>query len=67
MKELVEFMEEAVREGLTSREINSQVDLLLDEVARGKLEKSPEGSPEWKVETLQEYRSSAEITPQIAT
>jgi len=40
MKQLVEFMEEAVREGLTSREINSQVDLLLDEVARGKLEKS---------------------------
>ena len=40
MKELVEFMEEAVREGLTSKEINSQVDLLLDEVARGKLERS---------------------------
>ena len=40
MKELVEFMQEAVREGLSSKEINSQVDLLLDEVTRGKLEKS---------------------------
>ena len=40
MRELVEFMEKAVREGLSSKEINSQVDLLLDEVARGKLEKS---------------------------
>lgn len=40
MKELVEFMEEAVREGLSTKEINSQVDLLLDDLARGKLEKS---------------------------
>ena len=40
MKELVEFMEEAVREGLTKEEINSQVDLLLDKAARGRLEKS---------------------------
>lgn len=40
MKELVEFMEEAVREGLTKGEINSQVDLLLDQAARGRLEKS---------------------------
>jgi len=40
MKELVEFMEEAVKEGLTKEEITSQVDLLLDEAARGRLEKS---------------------------
>ena len=40
MKELVEFMEEAVKEGLSSKEINSQIDLLLDEIARGNLEKS---------------------------
>jgi hypothetical protein len=40
MKELVEFMEEAVREGLTKEEITSQVDLLLDAAARGRLEKS---------------------------
>lgn len=36
----MEFIEEAVREGLSAKEINSQVDLLLDDVARGKLEKS---------------------------
>ena len=40
MKEIVEFMEEAVREGLSTEEINSQVDLLLDATARGQLEKS---------------------------
>jgi hypothetical protein len=40
LKELVEFMEEAVREGLTKEEITSQVDLLLDETARERLEKS---------------------------
>ena len=40
MRELVEFMEEAVRKGLSSKEITSQVDLLLDEAARGRLEKS---------------------------
>jgi hypothetical protein len=40
MKELVEFMEIAVREGLTKEEINSQVDLLLDQAALGNLEKS---------------------------
>lgn len=31
MKELVEFMGEVVREGLTKEEIKSQVDFLLDE------------------------------------
>ncbi len=40
MRELVEFMEEAVREGLTKEEIASQVDLMLDAAARGKLERS---------------------------
>jgi uncharacterized Zn finger protein len=40
MKELVEFMEEAVKEGLTKEEINSQIDLLLDQNVRGRLERS---------------------------
>ena len=40
MNELVEFMEDAVKEGLSSEEINSQVDLLLDAASRGRLEKS---------------------------
>lgn len=40
MKELVGFMEEALREGLTKEEITSQIDLLLDEAAKGRLEKS---------------------------
>jgi hypothetical protein len=40
MKELVAFMEDAVKEGLSRDEIASQVDLLLDEAARGRLDKS---------------------------
>ena len=40
MKESVAFMEDAVKEGLSRDEIASQVDLLLDEAARGRLDKS---------------------------
>jgi hypothetical protein len=40
LKELVEFMEEAVREGLTKREIESQIDLLLDKDAEKRLRQS---------------------------
>ena len=40
LRELIVFMEEAVKEGLTRDEIASQIDLLLDEAARGRLEKS---------------------------
>src|SRR5580698_9537315 len=34
MRELVAFMEEAVREGLTKEEITSQIDLMLDKPAK---------------------------------
>jgi hypothetical protein len=40
MKELVAFMEDAAKEGLSRDKIASQVDLLLDEAARGRLDKS---------------------------
>lgn len=40
LRELVGFIEDAVREGLTQEEISSQVDLILDEAARGRLERS---------------------------
>jgi hypothetical protein len=40
MRELVAFMEEAVREGLTRAEISSQIDLMLDEAAKSRLERS---------------------------
>lgn len=40
LKELVEFMEEAVKEGLTKEEIASQIDLLLDKGARKRLRQS---------------------------
>ena len=40
MREMVVFMEEAVKEGLTREEITSQIDLMLDEAARRRLERS---------------------------
>jgi hypothetical protein len=40
LRELVGFIEDAVREGLTQEEITSQVDLILDEAAKGRLERS---------------------------
>ncbi len=40
LRELVEFMEEAVKEGLTKKEIASQIDLLLDKDARKRLKQS---------------------------
>jgi len=40
MKELVGFMEEALREGLTKEEVASQIDLMLDDVAKRRLERS---------------------------
>ena len=42
VRELVEFMEEAVREGLTKEEITNQVDLMLDEAAQKRLRRSRE-------------------------
>jgi len=58
MKELVAFMEDAVKEGLTRDEIASQVDLLLDEAARGRLEKSLKEARSGKV---QHFRTKDEL------
>ena len=57
MKELVAFMEDAVREGLTKEEITSQVDLLLDEAARGRLEKSLKEVRKGKVKRFKNAQS----------
>jgi replicative DNA helicase len=40
LRQLVEFMEEAVKEGLTKEEIASQNDLLLDKAAQERLKHS---------------------------
>ena len=40
MREIIEFMEEAVKEGLSRDEIVSQIDLILDKEARKKIEQS---------------------------
>ncbi len=40
MKGLLEFMEEAVREGLSREEIMSQIDLMLDKEAQARIRQS---------------------------
>jgi hypothetical protein len=40
MREMVVFMEEAVKEGLAREEITSQIDLMLDKAAKRRLERS---------------------------
>jgi hypothetical protein len=40
LKQLVDFMEEAFKEGLTKDEIASQIDLLLDKAAQERLKRS---------------------------
>lgn len=40
MREILEFMEEAVREGLTKEEIMSQIDLMLDKDAQKRIRQS---------------------------
>jgi len=57
MKGLVDFMEEAVKEGLTKEEIASQVDLLLDEAARGRLERSLEEVRKGRVKRFRDPQS----------
>jgi len=40
MKEILEFMEEAVKEGLSKEEIMSQIDLMLDKEAQKRIKQS---------------------------
>jgi hypothetical protein len=49
MRELVAFMEEAVREGLTKEEITSQIDLMLDRAANARLDRSLKEARDGKV------------------
>lgn len=57
MRELVEFMEQAVREGLTKEEITSQVDLMLDKSARRRLKKSLKEVHRGKVKRFRDPRA----------
>jgi len=40
MREILEFMEEAVKEGLSKKEIMSQIDLMLDKEAQKRIKQS---------------------------
>jgi len=49
MREIIEFMEEAIKEGLSKDEIMSQIDLILDKEARKRIEKSERDIKEHRV------------------
>ncbi|MCP8316790.1 MAG: hypothetical protein H3Z51_08020 [archaeon] len=49
MKEIIEFMEEAVKEGLSRDEIMSQIDLILDKEAQKRIEQSERDIKEHRV------------------
>ena len=49
MKEMVEFMEQAVKEGLTKEEIMSQIDLMLDKDAQRRLKQGQKDVKEGRV------------------
>ena len=49
MREIIEFMEEAIKEGLSKDEIMSQIDLILDKEARKRIEQSEKDIKEHRV------------------
>ncbi len=64
MKELVGFMEEAVREGLTKEEIASQIDLMLDKAARKRLDRSLE---EVRLGRVKRFRNPKELLDDLGS
>lgn len=64
MREIIEFMEEAVKEGLSRDEIMSQIDLIIDKEAQKRIEQSERDIKEHRVkrfktaeELLEDLRS----------
>ncbi|MCP8308324.1 MAG: hypothetical protein H3Z54_06480 [archaeon] len=49
MREIIEFMEEAVKEGLSRDEIMSQIDLIIDKEAQKRIEQSERDIKEHRV------------------
>ncbi len=49
MREIIAFMEEAVKEGLTGEEIMSQIDLMLDKDAQKRIRQSEKDIREGRV------------------
>ncbi|MCP8313311.1 MAG: hypothetical protein H3Z53_02905 [archaeon] len=49
IREIIEFMEEAVKEGLSRDEIMSQIDLILDKEAQKRIEQSVKDIKEHRV------------------
>lgn len=48
MREILEFMEESVKEGLSKKEIMSQIDLMLDKGAQKRIKQSEKDIKEGK-------------------
>ena len=58
LRQMVEFIEEAVKEGLTKEEIASQIDLILDSSAQKRLRQS---LADLKAGRVKRFRSPGEL------
>ena len=50
---MIEFMEEAVKEGLSKKEIRSQIDLILDKKAQKRIQQSAKEIKQGNVKTFE--------------
>ena len=60
MREIIEFMEDAVKEGLSRDEIMSQIDLILDKEAQKRIEQSEKDIKEHRVKRFKTAEESLE-------
>jgi hypothetical protein len=58
MKKILEFMEEAVKEGLSKKEIMSQIDLMLDKGAQKRIKKSEKEIKEGKTKRFKSAKEA---------
>ncbi len=58
MSEILEFMEEAVKEGLSKKEIMSQIDLMLDKEAQKRIKQSEKEVKEGKAKRFKSAKEA---------
>ncbi len=58
MREILEFMEESVKEGLSKKEIMSQIDLMLDKEAQKRIKQSEKEVKEGKAKRFKSAKEA---------
>ncbi len=58
MKKILEFMEEAVKEGLSKKEIMSQIDLMLDKEAQKRIRQSEKEIKQGKAKRFSDVKEA---------